>query len=469
MARKKKRVVTGNVVDIAAKGMAFCRTDEGEVFLVHDAVPGDRITALLTRKKKGLWMGQVQEFIEFSKDRVAAPCIHFENCGGCKWQNLDYQAQLSLKAKSVHDVMERIGGLSIEKMEPILGCDKIYNYRNKLEFTFSSQRWLTEDEMKNGEEITDRAALGFHRPGRFDKILDIKECMLQPSPSNEIRNYIKEVAIKGGYDFYNPRSQRGFLRNLIIRTTETGEVMVVLIVQENSREAIEYILSAVDVQFPNISSLQYVINPKANDSIGDLDVHLFKGSDYITEKLGDKEFRMGPKSFFQTNTGQAKELYDRVIEYGDFRKDETVYDLYCGLGSIGIYIAEHVRKVIGVEEVQEAVQWAKVNKELNEAAHCEFFCGDVRDVLTTEFIEMNGQPDTIIVDPPRAGLHPDVTVFIKSLKPKKIIYVSCNPATQARDLAHWSDIYDCKRMQPVDQFPHTSHIENIAVMHLKIQ
>lgn len=465
--RKKKRTVEGTVVDIGAKGMAVSRTPEGEVFMVRDAVPGDQVSALLTRKKKGVWMGHVQEFLHFSEDRTAPPCRHFAHCGGCKWQNLTYDRQIELKEKTVRDAMQRIGALEVELFSPILGCEEIYRYRNKLEFTFSDQRWLTEEEMNSDDRIEERRALGFHRPGRFDKILDIDECLLQPEPSNAIRNFIKEKAIEADLSFFNPRSQRGFLRNLMIRTTETGDLMVVLIVKENNEEAIQNLLSAVDKAFPAITSLQYVINPKANDSIFDLEVHLFKGEAYITEELGGKHFRIGPKSFFQTNTRQARRLYDQVLRYGEFSKSETVYDLYSGLGSIGIYIADQVGRVIGVEEVGEAVEWASVNAAINRAENCDFYQGDVRAVLSQKFIDQHGVPDTLIVDPPRAGLHPDVVEFIGQLEPKKIIYVSCNPATQARDLAVWMDRYECKAMQPVDMFPHTSHIENVALLHIK--
>ncbi len=461
------RLVEGTVVDIGAKGMAISRTDEGEVFMIRDAVPGDRVSALLTRKKKGVWMGYVKEFLQFSEDRVEPPCRHFEYCGGCKWQNLNYARQIELKDKAVRDAMQRIGGFTIGEFFPILGCDEIYKYRNKLEFTFSDQRWLTEEEMKSDEKIEERRALGFHRPGRFDKILDIEECLLQPDPSNAIRNYIKAKAIEEGLSFFNPRSQQGLLRNLIIRTTETGDLMVILIVKDDDQEAIQALLTAVGEQFPTISSLQYVINPKANDSIFDLDVHAFKGEAFITEALGEKKFRIGPKSFFQTNTRQARRLYDQVVRFGEFAEDETVYDLYSGLGSIGIYLADQVARVIGVEEVDEAVEWAKVNAEINQAENCHFYQGDVRAVLTQEFIHEHGVPDTLIVDPPRAGLHPDVVDFIGQLEPKKIIYGSCNPATQARDLAAWMDRYECIAMQPVDMLPHTSHIENVALLHYK--
>ena len=469
MGRKhrKKRFVEGTVIDLGAKGMAISKTDEGEVFMVPGAVPGDRISAVLTRKKKGVWIGMVQEFLHMSEDRIEAPCRHFNQCGGCKWQNLNYAKQIALKEKSVRDAMQRIGGLTVQNFYPILGCEEIYEYRNKLEFTFSNQRWLTEEEMNSDELFTKREALGFHRPGRFDKILDIEECLLQPSPSNAIRNFIKEKAIESGLSFFNPRSQQGYLRNLMIRTTETGDLMVIVIVKEDDKEAINGLLSTVAEAFPEITSLQYVINPKPNDSIYDLDVRLYKGESYITESLGDKMFRIGPKSFFQTNTRQARRLYDQVLRFADFNGEEMVYDLYSGLGSIGLYLADKVSKVIGVEEVKEAVQWAKVNAEINKAENCLFFEGDVRTVLSQNFIDEHGAPDTLIVDPPRAGLHPDVVDFILHLEPKKIIYVSCNPATQARDLAVWAEKYDCIAMQPVDMFPHTSHIENVALLHHK--
>ena len=463
---KTKRLVEGEVVDIGAKGMAVCRTDEGEVFLVQDAVPGDRISALLIRKRKGMWTGSIQEILRLSPQRVDPPCIHFEYCGGCKWQNLMYSSQIELKEKSVREAMRRIGGLKIGEFFPIIGCDEIYEYRNKLEFTFSDQRWLTEAEMRDRDEQTELKGLGFHRPGRFDKVLDVHECLLQRSPSNAIRNHIREKALEMGLSFYNARSQEGYLRNLIIRTTETGDLMVILIVKEKNQEALDALLSDLISAFPEITSLQYVVNPKVNDTIYDLPIHVFHGEPYMTEKLGEKLFHIGPKSFFQTNSRQAKVLYDQVVRFADFDGDEIVYDLYSGLGSIGIYLADRVRKVVGIEEVEEAVEWSLKNSELNAAENCSYFKGDVREVLTDAFIARHGPPDVLIVDPPRAGLHPDVVDFILGLEPNKIIYVSCNPATQARDMAVWKEKYECVAMQPVDMFPHTSHIENVALLHL---
>lgn len=462
--RKKIRTITGTAIDIGHKGMAVCKTDEGEIFMVKDAVPGDRIEAQLFQKKKGVWTGQTQEILTPSPHRTEAPCIHFSLCGGCQWQNLDYEEQLRLKENAVRNVMQRIGGIEIQNFHPILGCDPVYFYRNKLEFTFSDQRWLTEEEMKSDAPHLEKQGLGFNRPGRFDKILDIRECLLQPDPSNRIRNFVKKTALDLGLSFYNVRHQKGFLRNLIIRTTETGDLMVILVVKSQDEEKIKLLLSAIQREFSEITSLFYVVNPKSNDSIFDLEPYLFYGQAFITEKLGNRIYQIGPKSFFQTNTRQAKTLYDKVIELGDFRADEIVYDLYCGLGSIGIYLADRVKKVIGVEEIEEAVEGANVNKQLNHVPQCHFYAGDVREVLTSDFVEVQGYPDTVIVDPPRAGLHPEVTQFIKSLEPKKIIYVSCNPATQARDLSVWADLYECKEMQPVDMFPHTGHIENIGLM-----
>jgi len=460
---KKGKIIKGAAIDVGQKGMTICRSEEGEVFMVKGAVPGDQIEARLFRRRKGVWTGQVEDILEPSPYRVDPPCRHFDHCGGCQWQNLDYSQQLKLKENGVKNVMKRIGGIETDKFHPILGCDPVYFYRNKLEFTFSHRRWFTEEEMQGGE-IENREGLGFNRPGRFDMVLDIEECLLQPDPSNSIRNFVKKKALELGISFYNIRAQEGFLRNLIIRTTETGDLMVILVVHSDDHEKITPLLTAVQKEFPEITSLFYVINPKLNDSIFDLTPHLFAGNPYITEKLGDRTYRIGPKSFFQTNTRQAKLLYDEVIRLGDFDSDEIVYDLYCGLGSIGIYVADRVKKVIGVEEIDEAVDWAKINKEINQLPHCDFYAGDVREVLDTQFVEQHGRPDTVIVDPPRAGLHPDVTQFIKTLEPKKIIYVSCNPATQARDLSEWADQYMCREMQPVDMFPHTGHIENIALM-----
>lgn len=468
MGRKnrKNRQVHGTVVDIGAKGMAVCKTEEGEVFLVDGAVPGDVISAILVRKKKGVWHGKLQEIVTYSPDRVRPPCPHFGDCGGCKWQDLMYERQIQLKEKSVRDVMQRIAHVEVDHFYPIVGCEQIYGYRNKLEFTFANRRWFTESEILEGKVIGYEKGLGFHRPGRFDKVLDIHTCLLQPTPSNEIRNYVREKAIELDLSFYDARSQDGFLRNLMIRTTQTGDLMVLLVVKKPWREKIEALLSAVRYRFPEITSLQYVVNHKPNDSIHDLDVHLYFGKPYITENLGKKEFHIGPKSFFQTNSSQAKVLYDKVIQFAAFRGDETVYDLYSGLGSIGIYLADKVGRVVGIEEVDEAVQWALENTRLNQARNCRYYCGDVKEVLTSGFISDHGHPDVLIVDPPRAGLHQDVVNFIMNLEPKKIVYVSCNPATQARDLAVWKEKYRCRAMQPVDMFPHTSHVENIALLEL---
>lgn len=465
--RKKPRIVTGQAIDMGHKGMAVCQTGEGEIFLVRHAVPGDRIEARLFRKKKGVWTGETTRLIEESPDRTEPPCRHFYECGGCPWQDLSYEKQLEFKENTVRNAMKRIAGIEVDHFRSILGCQDIFFYRNKLDFSFSARRWLTDTEISSGEDIDDPEALGFHRPGAFDKILNITECLLQPDPSNAIRNFIKKTALELGLSFYNVRKQEGFLRNLIIRTTSVGEVMVVLIVKENDFEKISALLTPVKSRFPEIVSLQYIVNPKLNDSIFDLKPRVFSGQSFITEKLGDKSYHIWPKSFFQTNSRQAKVLYDQILRMGDFQPEETVYDLYCGLGSIGIYLSDHVKKVIGVEEIDEAVEGAQINKDLNEAHNCSFYCGDVRTVLSQEFVENQGRPDTVIVDPPRAGLHRDVTEFILELEPKKIIYVSCNPATQARDLAIWKEKYLCEEMQPVDMFPHTSHIENIARLTLK--
>ncbi|WP_236974221.1 23S rRNA (uracil(1939)-C(5))-methyltransferase RlmD [Membranihabitans maritimus] len=467
--KRKPKITNVEVFDIGSKGAAIGKTEDGEVVLISGAVPGDQIEANLIRKKKGMWNGFVKSFRELSPDRVNPECSHFEECGGCKWQNLNYKKQISLKEKMVYDAMDRIAKIQIGEKGSILGCENIYYYRNKLEYTFSNNRWVTAAELNSDEIIEEKRALGFHKPGKFDRILDIDHCHLQSTSSNDIRNFIRDTSKNLNYTFYNAKNKTGFLRNLIIRTTRTGDLMVILIVGENDIESIERLLNEVIQKFPEITSLQYVVNTKNNDTIFDLDVHLYKGDPYIKERLGDKIYQIGPKSFFQTNSYQAENLYNKVIEFGDFRQDEVVYDLYSGLGSIAIYAANSVKKMIGVEEVEEAVSFANINKTLNNSGNCHFYCGDVKEVLNTEFINRNGHPDTIIVDPPRAGLHANVTAFIKQLQPNKIIYVSCNPSTQARDLAIWDDEYKCTRMQPVDMFPHTSHVENIALLIRKSQ
>ncbi|WP_236971881.1 23S rRNA (uracil(1939)-C(5))-methyltransferase RlmD [Membranihabitans marinus] len=465
MARRREpRMIEVNIVDIGNKGAAIGKTDAGEVVLVQDAVPGDRVMANLLRKKKGLWNGYVHEIISESPDRVVPECQHFEECGGCKWQHLSYAKQIALKEKGVYDAMQRLGDLTIGEKRPILGCEEIYYYRNKLEYSFSNKRWITDAEKDIDKESIEWRGLGFHRPGKFDRVLHLSHCHLQPSPSNEIRNYIHDRALELDLTYYDAVKKIGFLRNMIVRTTESGDLMVVLIVSQNDETVIETLLSGLKAEFPIITSLMYVINNKANDTIYDLPVHVYSGSSTIVETLRDKKYYVGPKSFFQTNTKQATRLYDIVVEFAEFKEDEVVYDLYSGLGSIALYAADRVGKMIGVEEVEEAVELAHRNIELNHADNCYFYCGDVRKVLNTEFVAKNGAPDTIIVDPPRAGLHADVVHFIGQLSPNKIVYVSCNPATQARDMALWKDDYDCVKMQPVDMFPHTSHVENVALL-----
>lgn len=465
MGRKKELPLLEKVriSDIGSEGKAFARVDNKVVF-VPMLIPGDVVDIKVNRKRKNYLEGSVVRFHEYSKDRIKPVCRHFGECGGCKWQHLPYNLQLRFKEKQVKDNLERIGRLQFPSVNPIIGSCRIFGYRNKLEFTFSDKRWLTREEMNSGVEHGNDDALGFHIPGHFDKVMDILECHLQPEPSGSIRNAVRRYARRKGLQFFNLRQQSGFLRNLIIRNTSDGQVMVLVVFYLDEKERREDLLDFIISEFPRITSLFYVINSKKNDSLADQTPVLYKGEDHITETFDGLKFRIGPKSFTQTNSEQALQLYRKTRDFAGLTGNEIVYDLYTGIGTIANFVASHSRKVIGIEYIEEAVRDAAENSRINNIKNTQFFSGDVKDILSDEFIEVNGRPDVLITDPPRAGMHQDVIEKILSILPSRIIYISCNPATQARDLQFLSSKYNIAGVQPVDMFPHTHHVENIVLM-----
>ncbi|MCK5820256.1 MAG: 23S rRNA (uracil(1939)-C(5))-methyltransferase RlmD [Bacteroidales bacterium] len=467
MARRNKYPLLENVLisDIGAEGKALARL-ENKVVFVTGAIPGDVVDIQVKRKRKSFMEGRVVRFHKYSQDREEAVCEHFGVCGGCKWQMLPYEKQIGFKEKQVKDQLERIGGFKGLELNPILGSKESEFYRNKLEFTFSNKRWLTEDEIKEDNDFKDRDALGFHIPGLFDKIVDIKKCWLQPDPSNAIRLAVKSFALENKLSFFDIREQVGLLRNLIIRTASTGEVMVIVSFFEDDSEAIKSLMDHLKDKFPDITSLQYVVNQKKNDTILDQRIICYHGRDHIFEKMEELKFKIGPKSFYQTNSSQAYELYKVARDFADFQGHETVYDLYTGTGTIANFMASKVNKVVGIEAVPEAIDDARVNAELNGITNAEFVVGDMKDVFNDTLFTKYGRPDVIILDPPRAGLHENVIIALKKAKAQKIIYISCNPATQARDLALLADLYTIEAVQPVDMFPHTHHVENIVKVKL---
>ncbi len=468
MARRKNRIAEKvKMTGLADKGKAVGRSESGEVFFVAGAVPGDVVDVKVTRKKKSFSQGVVQQFIHLSEHRIDAPCPHFGECGGCKWQNLSYEAQLKYKQQSVHDALTRLASVSPDRIEPILRCDQEFYYRNKLEFSFSNKRWLTIDEVQSGKEIIKGSAVGFHPPGAFDKVVDIHTCLLQDSFNDTLRNYIRKYALNKKFSFYDSLSQKGFFRNMIFRNNMKGEWMVTIVFGEERKNDILEFLEDLRSQFSQITSLNYIINLKQNDSIYDLKVNHFSGDEYLIESLGNLQYKIGPKSFFQTNTIQAKKLYDKVAEYADLSGSENVYDLYTGIGSIALYIAALCKHVTGIEEVEEAIHDAEKNKILNYIEHAHFYAGDVKQLLGEELIGLHGKPDVLITDPPRAGMHADVISTLLSLAPPRLVYVSCNPSTQARDIQLLSGKYNVIKVCPVDMFPHTHHVESVALLTLK--
>lgn len=467
MRKKVREILEGVVIEsVAAEGRSIAKID-GKVLFVPFAIPGDVVDIEITRKKSGWMEGVVKRLVTPSPDRIEPFCSHYGVCGGCKWQLLPYPLQLKYKQQQVEDQLLRIGGLELPAILPIMGSEKTIKYRNKLEFTFSNKRWL--DTILDAEALTEveRYGLGFHISGMFDKVVDIKKCYLQDEPSNEIRNHIRKFAINNGYTFFDIREQNGFLRTLIIRTSSIGETMVIVVMTEDDKDKIYKLMSSLTSTFPQITSLNYIVNNKKNDTISDLEVINYHGRDCIYEEMEGLRFRIGPKSFYQTNSRQAYRLYSVVREFASLSGNEVLYDLYTGTGTIALFLAAKVSKVIGVEYVPEAIEDAKINADLNNVKNSTFFAGDMKDVMSEEFIVQNGKPDVIILDPPRAGVHPDVINVIIKVKPSKIVYVSCNPATQARDLSLMKDLYSIVKVQPVDMFPHTHHLENVVLLELK--
>lgn len=454
------------ITDIGAEGNAIARV-EGQVVFIPMLVPGDVVDIRITRKRRNYLEGRVIRFHEYSPDRIKPLCRHFGVCGGCKWQHLPYELQLKHKEKQVTDTLTRIGKVRPDEILPVVASDDVYYYRNKLEYTFSDRRWFTKEELETETDFAGKDALGFHVPGFFDKVLDIKECHLQPEPSDSIRNAVRRYAHRKGLSFFNLRQQSGFLRNLIIRSSESGDIMVIVVFFLDEQERIEGLLDYLSEEFPRITSLWYIINRKKNDSLADQEPVLYRGDDHLTEEIDGLKFRVGPKSFFQTNTCQAEKLYAIAREFAGLTGKETVYDLYTGTGTIAAYMASRAARVTGIEYIEEAVQDARINSEINNIKNTEFFSGDLKDVLSGSFFRDHGYPDVVITDPPRAGMHPDVVRSIMEAGPGKIVYISCNPATQARDISMLAERYEVEKVQPVDMFPQTHHIENVALLKLK--
>lgn len=468
MSRKRIDLVIENITieAVAAEGKALTHY-EGAVVFVDNAVPGDVVDIRVTKKKKNYMEGYILRIVTPSKDRLEPFCSHFGVCGGCKWQPLPYPLQLEAKRQQVYDQLVRIGHLSVPEIRPTLPSDNTTFYRNKLEFTFSPKRWILPDEDPEKIAPQDRCGLGFHVGKFFDKVLDIQKCYLQKEPSNAIRLFIKKYAVENGLEFYDIRENHGFLRSIFVRTTEDGQVMLIVVFGEEKTEERVALLEAVSKEFPQITSLYYVINKKLNDSISDQTCILFKGDAEIIETMEGLRFRIGPKSFYQTNSPQAYKLYSVARDFAALTGTETVYDLYTGTGTIAQFVSRKAKKVVGIEYVPEAIEDAKANAKANGISNCTFYAGDMKDVLSKDFIKKNGQPDVIILDPPRAGIHPDVAKVILDAAPERMVYVSCNPASQARDLAILGEKYEITAVQPVDMFPHTHHVENVCALKLK--
>jgi 23S rRNA (uracil1939-C5)-methyltransferase len=467
MGRKKnKRIIFENiaVVDAGAKGKSIAKAPDGKVIFIGNAIPGDVVDVQTTKKRTSYYEGDAIKFHTLSERRTEPKCIHFGICGGCKWQNMSYDNQLFFKEKEVENNLKRIGKVELPEISPILGSAKQYYYRNKMEFSFSDSRWLTLEEINSGKEIENRNALGFHIPGMWDKILDLKECHLQAEPSNSIRLAVREFAIQNNLEFFNTRNQEGFLRTLMIRTTSTGELMVLIQFFKENKQNRELLLDFLSEKFPEITSLLYVINSKANDTLYDQEVICYKGRDHIFEEMEGLKFKINAKSFYQTNSEQAFELYKITRDFACLTGNELVYDLYTGTGTIAQFVAKQAKKVVGIESVPEAIEAAKQNAQLNGIDNVDFFVGDMKKVFTEAFIQQNGIPDIIITDPPRDGMHKDVVQQILNVAPEKVVYVSCNSATQARDLALMDEMYKVIKTQAVDMFPQTHHVENVVLL-----
>ena len=469
MARKKKEfpiLEQIKITGVAAEGKALARVNDLVVFVPY-VVPGDVVDLKIRRKKHSYAEAEAVKFHEYSAERAVPFCKHYGVCGGCKWQCLSYDNQLKYKQQQVVDALTRIGKVELPEITPILGSEQTQCYRNKLEFTFSNKRWLTREEVEKDVKYDNMSALGFHIPDAFDKVLDIDECGLMEPLNNKIRNGLRDFAIREEIPFYNLRSQSGLLRNMMLRTSTTGEVMLLIQARVENDEDMKQLTKVMNFcaeSFPEVTSLLYVINNKCNDTFGDLEVYTFKGTDFIYEEMEGLKFKVGPKSFYQTNSRQAYNLYKVARDFAALTGDEVVYDLYTGTGTIANFVARSCKSVVGIEYVPEAIEDAKINASINGHENMLFYAGDMKDVLTREFIENHGRPDVIITDPPRAGMHTDVIDAILFAAPRKIVYVSCNPATQARDLALLDGEYKVTAVQPVDMFPHTHHVENVVLL-----
>jgi len=462
---KQVIIETVRITGISAEGFGIGKLDNGKVVFVPYTAPGDLVKVQIAKSKKSFCEANLVEVLENSTERENPVCVHFGVCGGCKLQHINYSEQLRIKTQTVRDAFERIGKISTNGMSDIIGCENGYDYRNKLEFTFTNRKWLTNEEIASGETF-ERRALGFHVPGSFSGVLDIEKCWLMDE-SNAIRVGIKNFALEHNYSFFNIKEKVGLLRNLLIRKTETGELLTLISFFENDKEKIARLMDFVQSNFPQITSLQYVINPKANDTIYDLEPVVVKGNSFITEMLGEYKFRVAPKSFFQTNSVQAKKLYDVTKDFAELTGNENVFDLYTGVGSIAIYVSQACKQVVGIEQIDAAIEDAKQNAALNNIENVHFYGGDVRLLLNEELLQKHGKPDVIITDPPRAGMHEDVVKTLLEAAVEKIVYVSCNPATQARDLSLLNEKYFVAKIQPVDMFPQTMHIENVVLLKLK--
>ena len=464
--KKKKNLILENIrlLSAGAKGVSVAKAEDGKTIFVSGAVPGDLVNVQVKKSKSSYYEGQAIEILEMSPDRVDPKCIHFGYCGGCKWQNMSYEKQLYFKESEVLNNIKRIGGFSDFVCEPILGAEEQFLYRNKMEFSFSNARWLTPQEIKSDAQLDSKDALGFHIPGQWSKILDLKECFLQEDPSNAMRLFVKNFAVENGLEFFDVRNQEGFLRTFMLRQNSKGEWMLLFQLFKEDGDKRKLLLDAVLKEFPQIKTLLFAINSKGNDSVYDLDIQTYFGDGFLYEEMDGLKFKIGPKSFFQTNYKQALNLYRKTLELAGLTGDEVVYDLYTGTGTIAQYIARTVKHVIGIEAVQEAIDAAEEHAVLNGLDNCTFYCGDMKEVFTEEFLSKHPKADVLVTDPPRDGMHPKVVEQILKLSPEKVVYVSCNSATQARDIALMKEDYDLVKILPVDMFPQTHHVENIALL-----
>ena len=466
--RKKNPILIEKIeiIDTANKGKSIAKHDD-RVIIIDNGVPGDICDISVYKRRRKYWQAEIKKIHKYSQYRVTPKCEHFGVCGGCKWQNMQYNSQLKFKEKEVLNNLKRIGKIDTTNHEKIIGSKEDYFYRNKMEFTFSNKRWLSKEEIKSRKKITDRNACGFHVPGMFDKIINLNHCYLQKEPSNRIRLSINKFSKKNKFSYFDIREKKGFLRNLIIKNSSKGDLMVLMQFYENNKKNIKLLMNHLKDSFSEITSLLYTVNQKANSTIYDQEIILFHGKEYIQEELDGLLFNIGAKSFFQTNSNQAKILYRKTKELANIKKNEVVYDLYTGTGTIAQFVANSAKKVIGIDTVNEGIEAAFINAKQNNITNCSFYCGDMKEIFSEHFIKKNGHPDIIIADPPREGIHKKVIEQILKIKPNRIIYVSCNSATQARDINILSDIYKVKKIQPVDMFPQTHHVENIVSLEIK--